>query len=81
MDDRDRAAIINLTDAVNKLAKSMDSSSFHQRQVPALQRQSKVLEYIKDCRMFYLDEDPSRPFTKGGILKMLDKIGDILLSS
>ena len=70
MDPRDRGVIINLTDTIRDLTKVLNdrnklsdlSKSFHSRQVPALKRQTKALEYIRTVREGYLDKN--QPFRR-----------------
>lgn len=80
MDDRDRTAIMNLTLAINNLAKTIQPDSFHNRQVPALQRQTKALEYLREVRQTYIDWDENQ-ITKEGCLIVIDRAIKLLLSS
>lgn len=76
---RDRAIFENLTEAISKLAKG--EGSFHQRQVPALRRQTRALDYIMEERKHFVEASSQRPYTKHQILPMLDKISELLVST
>ena len=88
MDPRDRTVIINLTDEIRSLTKVINdnnklsnlSESFHKRQVPALQRQTEALDYIRDQRQILVNTSATTT-DKSIVLKIIDMISELLLSS
>ena len=84
LDPRDRAMLDNLTKAVDGLTKAIYTTAlpdtFHNRQVPALQRQQKVVEFIREKRQMYVDS-PNPIVTNQVVLNLLDKVGNMLIKS
>jgi len=80
MDPRDRASIINLTDAVKGLTKAIQPDSFHNRQVPALQRQTEALNLIRDKRELILNS-ATPMMHRDTALQILDEASNTLLST
>jgi len=70
---------INITQ-LNCEVEELEESSFHRRQVPALQRQSKAIQYIRTVREQQLCPG-SGTLGKKAILDILDRIQELLLSS
>ena len=82
MEPRDRATIINLTDAIKNLTKAIQPDSFHNRQVPALRRQTEALEYLRKLREGYINvAQGTSTVHKKMVLKIIDRVSSMLLSS
>lgn len=86
MNEREMAMFQNLTHAIEKLTKAMYdtstpvSASFHKRQIPALKRQTDLVEFIRVQRQAVLDkQDPT--FSRKWVLEVLDTAGKMLISS
>jgi len=70
----------NLVMAIEDLTEAIKPETFHNRQVPALQRQTKALEYLREVRQTYIDWDENQ-ITKEGCLIVIDRAIKLLLSS
>ena len=67
-----------LISSIKDLTEAIKPDSFHHRQVPALKRQTEALEYLRKMRATYLDKGNMKPV---GLLELIDKVSELLLST
>ena len=79
MNRHELAMIHALTQAIEGLTKAIQPDSFHKRQVPALRRQSKVYDTIKEKLNFYTHSPQSVPTKQ--VIDDLEEVGQALISA
>lgn len=80
-DERDRSVIEALTKSITDLTSVLSGEqSFHQRQVPALRRQSEVLTLIR-AKIAACKRETIPVVSKDGIILFLKKLEERLISS
>lgn len=77
---QDRGVLQNLTKAIEDLANSYKPDSFHNRQVPALKRQTEALDHLRGLREAYSGLE-SAIVSKKQVLEIIDEVTEILLST
>ena len=80
-DERDRALITMASASLKDLAEAIrGDKSFHNRQVPALRRQTKALELIREKKAAY-QKETLPVVTRDMVVILLNKIEACLLNS
>ena len=86
---QDRGVFQDLTKAIEELSRVVNNSnklsnlteSFHSRQVPALQRQSEAIEYLKHERDLLINLKDTKTVDKEVLFHIIDRACSILLST